>query len=46
MDVVRLVANGVEGIWRFERVHDQVGKALDVSGEITVGDIVQVEEKG
>ncbi len=38
--------NRAENIWRFECVHDQVGEALNVSGEIAIGDIVQVEEKG
>ena len=33
-----------EAIRPFECVHDHVGKALCIPGQITVGDVVQVEE--
>lgn len=44
LDAVWLTTRRAEIIRPLKRVHDQVGKALCVSSQITVGDIVQVEE--
>jgi len=44
LDAIWLATNGAEVIWPFKCVHDQVGKALCVPSQITIGDIVQVEE--
>ena len=44
LDAVWLTTRWAEIIRPLKRVHDQVGKALCVPSQITVGDIVQVEE--
>ena len=43
-DVIRLAGKWAEAIRPFECVHDHVGKALRVPSQVTVGDVVQVEE--
>ena len=44
LDAASLTTRRAESIRPLKRVHDQVGKALCVPSQITVGDIVQVEE--
>jgi len=44
LDIVWLTTRRAEIIRPLKRVHDQVGKALCVPSQITVRDIVQVEE--
>src|SRR5260221_8459637 len=44
LDTIWLTTNGAEVIWPFECVHDQVGKPLGVPSQMTIGDVIQVEE--
>ena len=44
LDTVWLTTRRTEIVRPLKRVHDQIGKALRVPSQITVGDIVQVEE--
>jgi len=44
LDPTSLTAERAVGVWPLERVHDPVREALSVQSQITVGDVVQVEE--
>ena len=44
LETVWLTTRRAEIVRPLKRVHDQIGKALRVPSQITVGDIVQVEE--
>jgi hypothetical protein len=45
MDAIWLTGKRAEGIGPFKCIHDYVGKALGIPSQVTIGDVVQVEEK-